>query len=324
MRAFVTGISGFVGGHLTEHLLDSGDQVVGISASGRFPADLSHLARSARIERLDLADADPAAFADLIRRKRPEAVYHLAAQSNPRASVDDPRGTWALNLGGALNLLSAVRDAGLSPTPRVVLVGSGVSYGNPPPDRIPVSESCPLRPNVPYAASKAAADLLGIQMHLSDGLDVVIARPFNHAGPRQSPRYVLATLAEQVAEVEAGLKDAVEVGDLDVVRDYTDVRDVARAYRLLAEGGTPGEVYNLGTGRGLRLTDALEKFRSLATRPVDVRVDPARVRAVDLPYLVADASKLREAVGWEPQIPIDRTLADMLADARARVAARGE
>lgn len=324
MRVFVTGISGFVGCHLTEHLLDSGDQVVGISASGRFPAALAHLARSARIERLDLADADPTAFADLIRRKRPEAVYHLAAQSNPRASVDDPRGTWALNLGGALNLLSAVKDAGLSPTPRVVLVGSGVSYGNPPPDRIPVSESCPLRPNVPYAASKAAADLLGIQMHLSDGLDVVIARPFNHAGPRQSPRYVLATLAEQVAEVEAGLKDAVEVGDLDVVRDYTDVRDVARAYRLLAEGGTPGEVYNLGTGRGLRLTDALEKFRSLATRPVDVRVDPARVRAVDLPYLVADASKLREAVGWEPRIPIDRTLADMLADARARVAARGE
>lgn len=323
MRAFVTGISGFVGGHLTEHLLESGDQVVGASASGRFPADLAHLAGSARVEPIDLADVDPGAFADLIRRKRPQAVYHLAAQSNPRASVDDPRGTWALNLGGTLNLLSAVRDAGLSPTPRVVLVGSGVCYGDPPPDRIPVSETCPLRPNNPYSASKAAADLLGIQMHLSDGLDVVIARPFNHAGPRQSPRYVLATLAEQAAEAEAGLRDAVEVGNLDVVRDYTDVRDVVRAYRLLAEAGTPGEIYNLGTGRGLKLTDALEAFRSLATRPIEVRVDPARVRAVDLPYLVADASKLNEAVGWEPRIPIERTLADMMADARARVAARG-
>lgn len=321
MRAFVTGISGFVGGHLAEHLLGRGDQVAGVSASGRFPADLAHLARSARIEPLDLADADPAAFADLIRRKRPEAVYHLAAQSNPRASVDDPRGTWALNLGGTLNLLSAVKDAGLSPTPRVVLVGSGVCYGDPPPDRIPVSESCPLRPNNPYSSSKAAADLLAIQMHLSDGLDVVIARPFNHAGPRQSPLYVLASLAAQVAEVEAGLKDAVEVGNLDVVRDYTDVRDVVRGYRLLAEAGMPGEVYNLGSGRGLKLADALEMFRSLASRPIEVRIDPARVRPVDLPRLVADASKLRAAVGWEPRIPTERTLADMLADARARVAA---
>lgn len=321
MRAFVTGISGFVGGHLAEHLLEVGDQVAGVSASGRFPADLAHLARSARVEPLDLADVDPGAFADLIRRKRPEAVYHLAAQSNPRASVDDPRGTWALNLGGALNLLSAVKDAGLSPTPRIVLVGSGICYGDPPPDRIPVSESCPLRPNNPYSSSKAAADLLAIQMHLSDGLDVVIARPFNHAGPRQSSRYVLASLAAQVAEVEAGLKDAVEVGNLDVVRDYTDVRDVVRGYRLLAEAGTPGEVYNLGTGRGLKLADALDAFRGLSTRPIEVRVDPERVRPVDLPYLVADASKLREAAGWEPRIPIERTLADMLADARARVAA---
>jgi len=321
VRAFVTGISGFVGGHLAEHLLERGDQVAGVSASGRFPAGLAHLARSARIEPLDLADADPGAFADLIRRKRPEAVYHLAAQSNPRASVDDPRGTWALNLGGTLNLLSAVKDAGLSPTPRIVLVGSGVCYGDPPPDHIPVSESCPLRPNDPYSSSKAAADLLAIQMHLSDGLDVVIARPFNHAGPRQSPRYVLASLAAQVAEVEAGRKDAVEVGNLDVVRDYTDVRDVVRGYRLLAEAGTPGEVYNLGTGRGLKLADALDAFRGLAIRPIEVRVDPARVRPVDLPRLVADASKLRAAVGWEPRIPTERTLADMLADARARVAA---
>jgi len=323
VRAFVTGISGFVGGHLTEHLLESGDQVAGISASGRFPTELAHLAGSARIEPFDLADADPEAFADLIRRKRPEAVYHLAAQSNPRASVDDPRGTWALNLGGALNLLTAVKDAGLDPTPRIVLVGSGVSYGEPPPEHIPVSESCPLRPNNPYSASKAAADLLGIQMRLSDGLDVTVVRPFNHAGPRQSPRYVLATLAEQVAQVEAGRREAVEVGNLDVVRDYTDVRDVVRGYRLLAERGASGEIYNLGAGRGLKLTDALETFRSLASRPIEVRVDPARFRKVDLPLLVADASRLRAAVGWEPLIPIERTLADMLADARARVAATG-
>jgi len=315
----VTGITGFVGGHLAEHLLEAGDQVVGVSASGR---PLEGPARAARVEACDLAQADPEGLADLIRRKRPEAIYHLAAQSNPRASVEDPRGTWALNLGGTLNLLSAVKAAGLGPAPRVVLVGSGVSYGDPAPEFIPVSESCPLRPNNPYAASKAAADLLGVQMHLANGLDVVMVRPFNHAGPRQSPRYVLATLARQVAEVEAGLKDAVEVGNLDVVRDYTDVRDVVRAYRLLgAGGGSAGEIYNLGSGLGLKLADALDRLRSLASRPVEVRVDPSRFRAVDLPYLVADASKLREAVGWGPAIPIERTLADMLDEARRRVAA---
>jgi len=184
----------------------------------------------------------------LIARKQPEAIYHLAAQANPQASVADPRGTWALNLGGTLNLLEAVRATGLRP--RLVLVSSGICYGNPAPEHLPVSESCPLRPNNPYAASKGAADLLGIQHHLAHGADVVIVRPFNHAGPRQGSNYVLGGLARQVAEVEAGLRARIEVGNLDVVRDFTDVRDVVRAYRLLAARGAGGEVYNLGNGRG--------------------------------------------------------------------------
>ncbi len=233
-----------------------------------------------------------------MRRKQPEVIYHLAAQSNPQGSLTDPRGTWTLNLVGSLNLLEAVKSSGQKP--RVILVGSGVSYGNPAPEFIPVREDCPLRPNNPYAASKAAVDLLGIQHHLAYGTDVVMVRPFNHAGPRQSSRYVLAALALQVAEVESGRRDCLEVGNLDVVRDFTDVRDVVRAYRLLAQGGTPGEIYNLGSGQGTKIADALEHLRSLANGPIPVRVDAARVRAVDLPFLVADASKLRDAVGWEP------------------------
>src|SRR3954465_15473970 len=161
MRAVITGASGFVGGHLVEHLAASGDLVVGLSASGRWPKGLGHLDRLARIEAIDLADADEADLADRIARKQPEVIYHLAAQANPQASVSDPRGTWALNLVGALNLLESVRHAGLPA--RVVLVGSGVCYGNPAPEYLPVNESCPLRPNNPYAASKGAADLLGIQ-----------------------------------------------------------------------------------------------------------------------------------------------------------------
>jgi GDP-4-dehydro-6-deoxy-D-mannose reductase len=310
MRALVTGVSGFVGGHLAEHLVAQGDLVVGLSASGRWPAELAHLGKTVRIEPFDLVERDEAELAELVRRKQPEVIYHLAAQSNPQGSLSDPRGTWTLNLVGSLNLLEAVRSS--DQKPRVILVGSGVSYGNPAAEFIPVREDCPLRPTNPYAASKAAVDLLGVQHHLAYGTDVLMVRPFNHAGPRQSSRYVLAALAHQVAEVESGRRDCLEVGNLDVVRDFTDVRDVVRAYRLLAQGGTPGEVYNLGSGQGTKVADALEQLRSLATGPVPVRVDPGRVRAVDLPLLVADPTKLRDAVGWMPSFTIEQTLADML------------
>jgi GDP-4-dehydro-6-deoxy-D-mannose reductase len=321
MRALVTGVSGFVGGHLCEHLIAAGDQVVGISASGKWPADLAHLGRGVRIERLDLVEAAEDELAGLVRRKQPEVIYHLAAQSNPQQSVADPRGTWALNLGGTLNLLEAVKASGLKP--RVILVGSGTCYGDPEPEFIPVREDCPLRPNNPYAASKAAVDLLGIQHHLAHGTDVVIVRPFNHAGPRQSPRFVLAALATQVAEVEAGRQECVEVGNLDIIRDFTDVRDVVRGYRLLAAQGRSGGIYNLGSGRGTKIADALEHLRSLASRPVAVRVDPARVRPVDLPLLIADASKLLEATGWEPGYSIEQTLADMLEGCRGVLSRQG-
>jgi len=317
MRALVTGISGFVGGHLAEHLIASGDVVVGLSTSGRWPDGLAHLAPTARIEPCDLAKVSDADLSDLIARKQPEVIYHLAAQANPQASVGDPRGTWALNLGGTLTLLEAAKTSGVKP--RVVLVGSGVCYGNPPAELMPVSESCPLRPNNPYSASKGAADLLGVQHFLAHATDVVMVRPFNHAGPRQSSSYVLSALARQVAEVEAGLKGAVEVGNLDIVRDFTDVRDVVAAYRLLATKGQAGEIYNLGSGRGTRLADALETLKNLARTPIEVRVDPARVRPVDQPLLVADATKLRHATGWGPRFAIEATLADMLDDWRRAV-----
>jgi GDP-4-dehydro-6-deoxy-D-mannose reductase len=320
MRVLVTGVSGFVGGHLAEHLIAAGDLVVGLSASGRWPEELVNLSRVVRIERCDLTKIDTGDLAALISRKRPEAIYHLAAQANPQASMTDPRGTWALNLGGTLNLLEAVKASGLDPGPRVILVSSGVCYGNPAPEHLPVTEDCPLRPNNPYSASKGAADLLGIQHFLAHGTDVVMVRPFNHAGPRQSPSYVLSALARQVAEVETGHKLRVEVGNLDVVRDFTDVRDVVRGYRLLAERGAAGEVYNLGSGRGTRLADALETLTTQAQTPITVFVDPARVRPVDQPLLVADPSKLRAATGWEPRFPIAQTLADMLQYWRDAVA----
>lgn len=311
MRSFVTGISGFVGGHLVEHLAASGDQVAGISASGRWPKGLECLSTLARIEACDLATTEVPALAEQIARNAPEVVYHLAAQANPQASVSDPRGTWTLNVLGTLSLLEAIKAAGIKP--RVVLVGTGICYGNPPDGQNPVREDCPLRPNNPYAASKAAADLLGVQHFLSHKTDIVIARPFNHAGPRQSDIYVLSSFARQVAEIERGRRERIDVGNLDVQRDYTDVRDIVRAYRLLATNGRAGEIYNIGTGLGTGLSTALEFLRSLASVPVEVRVDPARYRPVDLPLLVADSGKLRTATGWAPEIPIEQTLSNMLA-----------
>jgi len=321
MRAFVTGITGFVGGHLVEHLASSGDQVVGISASGRWPKGLERLADLARIEPCDLAETDVDALAERVGTAAPEVVYHLAAQANPQASVADPRGTWGLNVLGTLTLLEAIKRSG--GTPRVVLVGTGICYGNPAEGQIPVREDCPLRPNNPYAASKAAADLLGIQHFLSHGTRVVIARPFNHAGPRQSDTYVLSSFARQVAEIERGTRRRIDHGNLQVERDYTDVRDIVRAYRLLALNGRPGEAYNVGTGIGTALSWALDHLRAQATVPIELHADPARQRPVDLFRLVADPAKLHAATGWTDEVPIEQTLDDMLTYWRENLESRG-
>lgn len=317
MRALITGVTGFVGGHLAEYLLAQGDIVVGLSSSGRWPLSLQSLTRDIRLERCDLADGGSDELGESIAKKQPEVIYHLAAQSNPQQSVADPRGTWALNLGGTLNLLEAVRQA--KSKARVIIVSSGVCYGSPEPQYLPVTESCPLRPNNPYSASKGAADLLSVQYVLGYGLDVVIARPFNHAGPRQSDTYALSSFARQVAEVEAGIRPRIEVGNLEVTRDFTDVRDIAAAYRLLATGGKSGEIYNIGTGRDVTLKRMLEMLKEMSSASVEIHVDPARVRPIDQPRLLADASKLRAETGWEPRFTIEATLKDMLDDWRSHI-----
>ncbi len=322
MRALITGITGFVGRYLVPHLVEHGDQVIGISRTGTWPPEAVEVRRLARLEALDLADVDDDALDDFLGRKQPEVIYHLAAQSNPARSLKDPRGTWAVNLGGALNLLEAVKRLASGQKPRVVLISSGVCYGNPAAADLPVSELCPLRPNNPYAASKAAADLMALQYHLAHGTDVVVARPFNHAGPGQSDAYVLSSLCRQVAEVEAGRKAAVLHGDLQIVRDFTDVRDIVRGYRLLALKGHPGEVYNVGTGREQSLAGMLDTLRILADRPIEAAVDPSRLRPVDQRLLLADASKLRRDTGWQPLLSLKETLHDMLLAWRREFAAQ--
>jgi GDP-4-dehydro-6-deoxy-D-mannose reductase len=284
-RAFVTGGAGFAGQHLLGLL-------PGATAPSR--------------EELDLLDPD--ALRAAVRESAPDAVWHLAALASVGRSWEAPAETIAENVAMTVNLLEAVRTE--APEASVVLVGSGEIYG--PPDRLPVDEDAHLRPQNPYAVSKAACDLLGGQYADATGLRVVRLRPFNHAGPGQSDDYVVGTLTRQVAEAEAaGREEAVvRTGNPDSARDFTDVRDVARAYAAAA-ALDPG-VYNVATGRAVSVRELIDLVRAAARIPVRHEVDPARVRAHDVPEVRGSAERLRAATGWTPEIPLESTVADAL------------
>lgn len=309
MRALVTGLTGFVGGHLAEHLLDGGDEVFGWSSHGTWPTDLTHLSARAGLHRVDLATVGLEELKALVSEVRPKAVYHLAAQASPRLSREDPETTWAVNLEGTRKLLEAVRESARGA--RLLIVGTGVCYA-PADDDGTIREDSPLRPDSPYAESKLAADRSALEEHRKHGLDVIVARPLQHAGPRQR-LFALTEWAKRIAEVEVGRKSVVEHGNLDVVRDYTDVRDIVRAYRRLVEDGAAGEVYNVGSGRDLLMRHAFERLIGLARVPVAAFQNPSLLRPDDPPRLVFDITKLRAATGWKPELDIlDHTLPDLL------------
>ena len=294
--AFVTGGAGFAGGYLLELL-------PGATAPSR--------------DELELLDA--AAVRAAVRDTEPETVWHLAALASVGRSWEAPAETIAENVTMTANLLEAVRRE--APAATVVLISSGEVYG--PPERLPVDEQAPLRPQNPYAVSKAACDLLGGQYADATGLSVVRLRPFNHTGPGQGDDYVVGTLTRQVAEAEAaGLEEAVvQTGNPDSARDFSDVRDVVRAY-VAAARLEPG-AYNVASGRAVSVRDLIELVRAAARIPVRHEVDPARVRAHDVPEVRASAQRLHEATGWAPQIPLEQTVADTLdAWRRALGAAR--
>ncbi|HET9692295.1 MAG TPA: GDP-mannose 4,6-dehydratase [Acidimicrobiales bacterium] len=291
MRLLVTGSSGFVGGWLLAHLAELGDEVVALD------------------ERTDITDR--AAIRDAVVAAAPDAVVHLAAQASVGSSWGDEGRTFSVNAGGTLNLLDAA--AACTPMPRVLLISSAEVYGRVTPDQLPLPESAPMRPVSPYAVSKAAAELLGLQAWLGRGLEVVRARPFNHTGPGQRPDFVVPSLARQVAEAARSGAGALHVGNLSARRDLTDVRDVVRAYRLLVEHGAPGEAYNVCRGSAVGIDDVARRLLELAAVDVPVVVDPERVRPVDIPELRGDPAAIEAATGWRPEIPWDATLGDLLA-----------
>jgi GDP-4-dehydro-6-deoxy-D-mannose reductase len=284
-RAFVTGGSGFAGSHLL-------DLLPGATAPSR--------------EELDLLDGD--AVRTAVRESAPDTVWHLAALASVGRSWEAPAETIAENVAMTVNLLEAVRTE--APEATVVLISSGEIYG--PPDRLPVDEEAALRPQNPYAVSKAACDLLGGQYADATGLHVVRLRPFNHTGPGQTDDYVVGTLTRQVAEAEAaGREEAlVRTGNPDSARDFSDVRDVARAY-VAAATLDPG-VYNVASGKAVSVRELIELVRAAARIPVRHEVDPARVRAHDVPEVRGSAERLRSSTGWRPEIPLDQTIADAL------------
>jgi GDP-4-dehydro-6-deoxy-D-mannose reductase len=306
----ITGIDGFVGPYLARELrAHAAWEIVGL---GRHPAGEGEYHPVAA----DLLDRD------LVRRVvaeiAPTHVFHLAAQSHVPTSHDDGGATLQNNIAAQVNLLDACRP--LSTPPRILVVGSGEEYGLVRPDELPIREDQPFRPMNPYAVSKVAQDLLGWQYFHSYRLPVVRVRPFNHHGPGQSDRFVMAAFARQVAEVEVGLRPpVVRVGNLDARRDFLDVRDVVRAYRLALAQGEPGEVYNIASGAAIRIGDALDQLLTLATCPITIELDPARLRPSDVPVLVADSARLRAATGWQPEISFEQSLRDTLNWWRERI-----
>lgn len=298
MRALITGARGFVGPHLDRALTEAGDEVTGLDLNTG----------------PDLSEAE--AWVEVLQANQPDVVYHLAGWSDVSASWNDPMRTFQVNALGTLTVLEAARQAKIS---RVVLISSADVYGPVPADRQPITEALPPQPRSPYGVSKQAAEALGLQYHRAHGLDVVIVRPFNHLGPGQSPQFAASAFASQIAEAEQAGGGRLLHGDLSARRDLTDVRDVVRAYRLLARQGEPGEVYNVCSGVAVAMSDVLDLLLAQARVPVSRALDPARLRPVELPVLQGSHRKLSEATGWEPEIPLARTLADVLDDARRRV-----
>ena len=308
MRALITGAGGFVGSHLCAYLLRNTDwQMVGTV----YPDPVESQPPEPRL-RLTHADLrDPEGVRALVDEAQPDHIFHLAAQSFVPTSLADPWDTLENNIRAQLNLLEAVRLSGREV--RVLVIGSNEEYGAPKPEELPQTEESPLRPNNPYAVSKVAQDFLGLQYHLAYGLPVVRVRPFNHTGPGQSPRFVVPAFASQITRIEAGLQEpVVKVGNLDTARDFSDVRDIVRAYHLAVTQGEPGEVYNLASGRARSVQGLLETLLSLADTEIRVERDPARYRPVDVPEAYGSAEKFRQQTGWEPEIPFEQTLRDTL------------
>jgi len=316
MKVLVTGITGFAGSHLVDHLLTLPEvEVVGIQRWRSRTENIEHFLDRVRIVECDLRDAS--SVRDVLDEVRPERIFHLAAQSFVMTSWTAPTESLTTNILGELHIFEAVKK--LHIMPRIQLACSSEEYGLVLEDELPIRETNPLRPLSPYAVSKVGQDLLGYQYFMSYKIPIIRTRGFNHEGPRRGAVFVCSDFAKQIADIEKGRRPPViRVGNLEARRDFTDVRDVVRAYWLSLEKGVPGEVYNICSGKAWTIREMLDLLLGMTDANVKIEQDPARMRPSDVPVLLGDASKFRKATGWEPTIPFDRTLRDLLEYWRRR------
>ena len=311
-KALITGINGFVGAHLTELLMAKGFKVTGLDVSDESSgAPAPHertLPKDVKILHGDLRDEQ--AVSEAIVETTPDVIFHLAAQSSVKLSFENPAETFSINVNGSLNILEAI--ANLESAPKILLISSSEIYGQLKPDEVPVTEQAPLAPVNPYAVSKAAVDLMAYQYYKAYDLPVYWARAFSHSGPGQRTVAVLSDWAFQTARIELGLTTPeIKVGNLEVTRDYTDVRDTVRAYLAILEKGVPGQPYNVCSGNGYKLADLLQTITSFSSRKIEIVEDQSRLRPVDIPILIGSPAKLKADTGWEQKIEMEKTLHDI-------------
>jgi GDP-4-dehydro-6-deoxy-D-mannose reductase len=320
MRALITGITGFAGSHLADYLLaEQPDvEVCGTYRWRSRTENVEHI-----MDRIHLVEADLRDYTSILatlEEVRPDYIFHLAAQSFVPSSWRSPVDTLSTNIEGQTYLFEAVRALGIDPV--IQIACSSEEYGLVRPEETPIKETNPLRPLSPYAVSKVTQDYLAYQYFRSYGLKAIRTRGFNHTGPRRGEPFVTSNFASQLARIEAGQREPkIRVGNLDAVRDFTDVRDMVRAYWLAVTKATPGEVYNIASGVGITIRDLLDRLIALCKVSVEIEIDPERLRPSDVEILVGDNSKFRDETGWEPQISFDETLADMLDYWRRKIAA---
>ncbi len=312
MKTLIIGAAGFVGPYLTEQLkLDFGGSIA--------VTKLAHEDFSLPgITTFDLDITDMNAVYVLLEKERPEYIVHLAAQSSVAFAWKEPQLTVDVNVVGCVNVLEAIRKIGYSP--RILLVGSGEEYGYTAATQVPISEkACPVPGNI-YAATKVCQNMIGKIYASAYHMDVVMVRAFNHIGPGQTERFVVSDFCKQVAEIEAGKKESViYVGNLSAKRDFTDVKDIVRAYSLLLRKGELGETYNVGSGSAIAIQELLDEILKLSGCEIKVKQDVAKLRPVDVPVIEADITKLKQVTGWRPEIPLEDTLQAVLNDWRMRV-----
>ena len=314
MRVLITGAGGFVGRHLSAHLgrVQAKARLIGTTF---FPSETVHQAVNEH-RRIDLKGYEQ--VHDLLRDCRPDAIFHLAAQAFVPRSFEDPWETLENNIRAQLNIIRASLELDIQP--RILIVSSAEIYGAVAPDQLPLDEDAAIRPTNPYSVSKVAQDMLALQYYLSHDLPIMRARPFNHIGPGQNERFVAPAFAKQIAAIEEDAGDAViYVGNLEAKRDFTDVRDIVRAYHMIVEKGKPGEAYNIASGLAHSIRHLLDTLLQLSDIEIEVRVDPERLRPVDVPEIRGDSRKLRRDTGWQPKLSFEDTLRDVLSDCRGRI-----